>query len=166
MKAHHQNTERLIKEISAEKSTNIAVVFHTSRGKICPPRSQWIHRSMVPPEHERLLTCAPLHCLRGTRFTPFTDLICSSFTRWQTKMMGTYCWLAPRMIKCLHLFFPSVSSSSPAVFSFAVVGLELSRPSCSYMDNNRLTPSWAVQEPQKTIAPSPLAAESYSENLH
>lgn len=120
MKAHHQNTERLIKEISAEKSTNIAVVFHTSRGETCPPRSQWIHRSVVPPEHERLLTCAPLHCLRGTRFTPFTDLIFSifsSFTRWQTKMMGDVLLTGSPYDQMSPPFFPRPSALHLPQFS-------------------------------------------------
>lgn len=95
MMAHDQNTERLIKEISVWKSSNIAVVFHTCRGETCPPYSQKIRRSQqstqLTPQHERLLTCAPLHCLRGTGFTPFTDLIFTIFfffTHWQTKKTG------------------------------------------------------------------------------
>lgn len=86
----------------------------------------------------------------------------SSLPADKQKWWGTYCWLAPHMIKCLHLFFPSVSSSSPTVFSFAAVGSELSRPSCSYMDNNRLTPNRDVRDPQKTSS-QPPGSWNYSE---
>lgn len=78
------------------------------------------------------------------------------------KWWGTYCWLAPCVIECLHLFFPSVSSSSPTAFSFVALGLELSRPPCSYMGNDRLTPNWAAQEPQKTSS-KPPGSWGYSE---
>lgn len=141
MMAHDQNTERLIKEISAQKSSNIAVVFHTCRGETCPPYSQWIRRSLqstlLTPEHGRLLTCAPLRCLRGTGFTPFTDLIFTIFflfffTHWQTKMMGDVLLTGSLCDRMSPPFFPSVSSSSPTAFSFVADGLELSRPPRSY----------------------------------
>lgn len=170
MMVHDQNTERLIKEISASKSGNIAAVFHASRGETCPPYSQWIRRSLLPtlltPEHERLLTCAPLHCLRGTRFTPFTDLIFTIFffifTQLTNKNDGGRIadWLPVR--SNVSTFFPSsVSSSSPTAFSFVAEGSELSRPPCRAA--TWATIDWRPTElsrNHKRPAPSPLAAEA------
>lgn len=170
MMAHDQNTERLIKEISAQKSSNIAVVFHTCRGETCPPYSQWIRRSLqstlLTPEHGRLLTCAPLHCLRGTGFTPFTDLIFTIFffffTHWQTKMMGDVLLTGSLCDRMSPPFFPVRQLFISHSFQLCGGRLGIIEAAAAAMDNNRLTPNWAVQEPQKTSS-QPPGSWSYSE---
>lgn len=174
MMAHDQNTERLIKEISAQKSSNIAVVFHTCRGETCPPYSQWIRRSLqstlLTPEHGRLLTCAPLHCLRGTGFTPFADLIFTIFfffffTHWQTKMMGDVLLTGSLCDRMSPPFFPVRQLFISHSFQLCGGRLGIIEAAAQLWTTIDWRPT-ELSRNHKRPAPSPLAAEAILRNPH
>lgn len=143
------------------------MVFHTSRGETCPPHSQWILRSLVPPRTWKITdlcttTLSQRHWIYTLHWSDIHYFLLLLHPLTNKNDGGRIADWLPVWSNVSTFFPPSVSSSSPTVFSFAAVGLELSRPSCSYMDNNRRTPSWAVQEPQKTSS-QPPGSWSYSE---
>lgn len=162
MVAHDQNTERLIKEISAQQHCSGFPYF---QGRNLSTSSQWIRRplqsTLLTPVHERLPTCArctvseaPVYTLHWSDIHHFHFLFLHPLTN---KNDGGRIadWLPVRSNGSTSFFSLSVSSSSPTAFGFVAVGLELWRPLRSSTDNNRLTPNWAVQEPQKTSSHAP-----------
>lgn len=125
---------------------------------------------LYPPQHERLLTCAPLHCLRGTGFTPFTDLIFTIFsfffTRWQTKMMGDVLLTGSPYDQMSPPFFPGLSALHLPQFS------ALQRSAWNYRGRHAATWTTIDGRPaelsrnHKGPAPSPLASEAILRNPH